>query len=171
MCQCSILIRYLQALVFASLLGLSPVVVGKDYTLNDVLALSSEPEGVVIEIVTGDAEGLSWALPRAKDYIKQLRARFPDLPVAVVTHGREQFSLSLKNQTTSETTHNNVRSLIEDSKVPVHVCGTYAGWRGLMQEDFPDYVNVSASGPAQINDYIAVGYLLFVISSEKAGGQ
>lgn len=171
MCQCSILIRYLQALVFASLLGLSPTVLGKNYTLNEVLALDNEPDGVVIEIVTGDAEGLGWALPRAQDYIKQLRARFPDMPVAVVTHGREQFALTRKNRTISETAHNNVRSLIKDSNVPVHVCGTYAGWRGLMQEDFPDYVNVSASGPAQINDYKAVGYLPVVISSEKAGGE
>lgn len=143
---------------------------GKGYALSEVLALSSQPDGVVIEIVTGDSEGLSWALPRAQDYIKQLRLRFPDLPVAVVTHGQEQFALSRKNQSISETAHTNVRSLIEDSKVPVHVCATYAGWRGLTEEDFPDYVNVSASGPAQINDYKAVGYLLIVINREKVRG-
>lgn len=168
--QRSVINRCFQGLAIASLLGLSLTVFARDYTLNEVLALSSEPDGVVIEIVTGDAEGLSWALPRAKDYIKQLRARFPELPVAVVTHGREQFALSLKNQSTSEMTHNNVRSLIEDSKVPVHVCATYAGWRGLTEEDFPEYLNVSASGPAQINDYKAVGYLLIVMSREKVRG-
>ena len=151
----------------ASLLGLSLTAFARDYTLNEVLALSSEPDGVVIEIVTGDAEGLSWALPRAQDYIKQLRARFPDLPVAVVTHGREQFALSRKSQTISDAAHTYVRSLIEDSRVPVHVCATYAGWRGLTEEDFPGYLNVSSSGPAQINDYKAVGYLLIVISREK----
>jgi len=168
--QRSVINRRFQGLAIASLLCLSLSAFARNYTLNEVLALSSEPDGVVIEIVTGDAEGLSWALPRAQDYIKQLRARFPELPVAVVTHGREQFSLSLKNQTTSETTHNNVRSLIEDSRVPVHVCATYAGWRGLTEEDFPEYVNVSASGPAQINDYKAVGYLLIVINREKVRG-
>jgi len=169
--QCSMISRRLQGLVFAGLLSLSLTALGKEYALNEVLALSTEPDGVVIEIVTGDATGLSWALPRVQDHIKQLRARFPELPVAVVTHGREQFALTRKNQTTSETTHNNVRSLIEDSNVQVHVCGTYAGWRGLTQEDFPDYVNVSAAGPAQINDYKAVGYLLIVIDSKKAGTQ
>jgi hypothetical protein len=55
--------------------------------------------------------------------------------------------------------------------VPVHVCGTYAGWRGLTEEDFPEHINVSASGPAQINDYKSVGYLPIVIRSEKTGGQ
>lgn len=163
--------RRFQGLAIASLLSLSLTALARDYTLNEVMEMPSEPDGVVIEIVTGDAEGLSWALPRAQDYIKQLRARFPDLPVAVVTHGREQFALSRKNQMVSEAAHTNVRSLIEDSKVPVHVCATYADWRGLTEEDFPDYVNVSASGPAQINDYKSVGYLPVVIRSEKAGGQ
>lgn len=168
--QCSIVSHCLQALVIAGLLSLSLPVLGKDYTLNEVLALPTEPDGVVIEIVTGDADGLSWALPRAQDYIKQLRGRFAELPIAIVTHGREQFALTEKNQKTSETAHNNVRSLIQGSEVQVHVCGAYAGWRGLTEEDFPDYVNVSASGPAQINDYKAVGYLPIVISSENASG-
>ena len=44
------------------------------------------------------------------------------------------------------------------SDIPVYVCGTYAGWRGLSDEDFPDYVNVAAAGPAQINDFVALGY-------------
>jgi len=165
--QCSVINRRFQGLAIASLLGLSLTAFGRDYTLNEVLGMPSEPDGVVIEIVTGDAAGLIWALPRAKDYIKQLRARFPELPVAVVTHGREQFALSRKNQMASEAAHNNVRSLIEDSKVPVHVCATYAGWRGMTEEDFPDYVNVSASGPAQVNDYKAVGYLLIVIRGKN----
>ncbi|MFO7602286.1 MAG: DsrE family protein [Gammaproteobacteria bacterium] len=159
--------RCLQGVAITGLLGLSLTVLGKEYTLDEVLALPTEPDGVVIEIVTGDAAGLSWALPKAQDYIKQLRARFADLPIAVVTHGREQFALTQKNQKTSEAAHNNVRSLIQDSKVQVHVCGTYAGWRGLTEEDFPDYVNVSASGPAQINDYKAVGYLPIVIGTKK----
>lgn len=165
--QHSVINRRFQGLAIASLLGLSLTAFARDYALNEVLAMSSEPDGVVIEIVTGDAVGLIWALPRAQDYIRQLRARFPELPVAVVTHGREQFALSRKNQTISEAAHSNVRSLIEDSKVPVHVCATYAGWRGLTEEDFPEYLNVSASGPAQINDYKAVGYLPIVIRSKK----
>lgn len=170
MLQHPVINRRFQGVAMASLLCLSLPALARDYTLNEVLEMPSEPDGVVIEIVTGDVEGLSWALPRAQDYIKQLRARFPELPVAVVTHGREQFALSRKNQTINEAAHNNVRDLIEDSKVPVHVCATYAGRRGLTEEDFAEYLNVSASGPAQINDYKAVGYLLIVISREKVRG-
>jgi intracellular sulfur oxidation DsrE/DsrF family protein len=50
------------------------------------------------------------------------------------------------------------QQLVKDG-VSLHVCGTYAEKHGLHEEDFPEYVNVAAAGPAQINDYIAVGYL------------
>jgi hypothetical protein len=45
----------------------------------------------------------------------------------------------------------------------VHVCGTHAGWYGVTPEDFPDYVDVTTAGPAQINDYEAMGYELIVL--------
>jgi len=135
----------------------------EEYTLKNILALSEAPEGVVIEIVTKDDKGLSWALPRSQSYIKQLRQRFKELPIAIVTHGREQFALTRKNQSTESKEHQAVRSLLADNHVQLHVCGTYAGWRGLNAEDFPDYVDVAAEGPAQINDYVALGYLRLVI--------
>lgn len=158
--------RLLKYLLITGLLSLPSITFAKENTLNDILALSESPEGIVIEIVTGDDTGLDWALPKAQKYIKQLRQRFKDLPISIVTHGREQFALTKKNQKSNQPEHKAVRSLIQDSQVQVHVCGTYAGWRGLSEEDFPDYVNVAAAGPAQINDYISLGYLLLVIRSE-----
>ena len=100
---------------------------------------------MVIEIVTGDSIGLSWALPESQEYVSQLRQRFKDLPIAIITHGSEQFALTRKNQASNKKEHKAVRSLIQDSNVQVHVCGTYAGWRGLSDEDFPDYVDVAAA--------------------------
>jgi len=160
--------RILKSMVVTTLLSLSSVSIAKENTLNDILSLTEAPEGVVIEIVTGDTTGLDWALPQSQDYIKQIRQRFKDLPISIVTHGNEQFALTKSNQAASKNEHKTVRSLIKDSKIPLHVCGTFAGWRGLSDEDFPDYVDVAASGPAQINDYIAVGYLLLVIRSDNA---
>ena len=55
-----------------------------------------------------------------------------------------------------------MRSLLADD-ITVHVCGTHASWRGKVDEDFPDYVDVAVSGPAQINDYQALGYELVVL--------
>jgi hypothetical protein len=72
----------------------------KDISLNEILALPATPPGVVIEIVTSDAEGLRWALPQAQEAVAQLRAKFRDVPVAIVTHGREQFALTQKKQST-----------------------------------------------------------------------
>jgi intracellular sulfur oxidation DsrE/DsrF family protein len=130
--------------------------------IDDILQQNDPPEGVVFEIVTGDADGLEWALPLTRSYIKVLRERFQDLPIAVVTHGQEQFALQRNRDTEQPAVHQQVRSLIDD-EVPLYVCGTYAGWRGLSDEDFPDYVNVAAAGPAQINDYVALGYTRVLI--------
>ncbi len=134
-------------------------------SLNDILKLKNKPAGVIIEIVTGDEENLEWALPRAKEYIQQLREKFPELPLAIVTHGPEQFALTESNKQENKEIHQLVKSLGADD-VPVHICETFAGWRGLAAEDFPDYVNVAAAGPAQVNDYIAIGYELIVIDEE-----
>ena len=134
-------------------------------SINDILKQKKEPSGVVIEIVTGDESNLEWALPQAQEYITQLRDAFPKLPIAIVTHGAEQFALTKDSQSENQKVHSLVQSLGE-ADVPVHVCETYAGWQGITAEDFPRYVNVSAAGPAQVNDYIAIGYDLIIITDE-----
>ena len=53
--------------------------------------------------------------------------------------------------------------LVTDRDVDIHVCGTHAGWFDVLPEDFPDYVDVSATGPAQVNDYRALDYVLIVL--------
>ena len=126
--------------------------------IDDILKMEQEPEGVVFEIVTGKDDGLEWALPMTKNYIDKLKQRFPNMPVAIVTHGREQFALQKTKDGDKPKVHGLTQQLVKEG-VSLHVCGTYAGWKGLSEEDFPEYVNVSAAGPAQINDYIAVGYL------------
>ncbi|MDZ7660859.1 DsrE family protein [Thiohalophilus sp.] len=130
--------------------------------VTNILQQNEAPEGVVFEIVTADSEGLEWALPLTRSYIKRLREQFPELPVAVVTHGQEQFALQTRHNDSQQAVHNQVQSLT-DGDVPVYVCGTYAGWRGLSDEDFPEYVNVAAAGPAQINDYVSLGYTRVLI--------
>lgn len=137
-----------------------------EQSVNQILQLNDSPEGVVFEIVTGDAAGLRWALPLTRTYIEKIRQRFPELPIAVVTHGQEQFALQKQASGDQKPVHQLVQSLGEEHNIPVHVCGTYAGWRGLSEEDFPNYVDVAAAGPAQINDYVALGYRKVVIRRE-----
>ena len=151
---------------FALLLLIPTSSYAKDHkSVDDILKLKTAPTGVVIEIVTGGADNLQWALPRAKDYIKKLRTTFPELHVAIVTHGAEQFALTKDAQASNKEVHQLVKSFGDDD-VPVHVCETYAGWRGLNADDFPDYVNVAAAGPAQVNDYINLGYELILIKNK-----
>lgn len=131
--------------------------------VEEILLLKEAPAGVVFEIVTGETNSLEWALPETQNYIKELRVRFPKLDIAIVTHGNEQFALQKTNDNKYKKVHSLTQQLAQKDHVPLHVCGTYAGWRGVSEEDFPDYVDVAAAGPATINDYIALGYILIKI--------
>jgi intracellular sulfur oxidation DsrE/DsrF family protein len=128
--------------------------------LDEVLQRNEAPDGVVFEIVSGDSEQLRWAIPAVQQHIRQLRQRFPELPIAVVSHGQEQFVLTRDKQQKYDKVHRGIQSLVKDSNVPVHVCGTYADRHNVAEDEFPDYVDVAAAGPAQINDYRQLGYLL-----------
>ena len=125
-----------------------------------LLSLSEAPTGVIFEIVTGSNNSLQWALPKTQQYIKKLRTRFPALEIAIVTHGDEQFALKTSNNKKFKKVHSLTQQLVAEDNVPLHVCGTYASWRNVSEEEFPDYVDVTAAGPATINDYIALGYTL-----------
>lgn len=155
----------LYLLLFLVFLAPIPAFAKDSKSIDEILKLKTAPAGVVIEIVTWDGDNLQWALPRAQGYIKRLRTAFPKLPVAIVTHGAEQFALTKDEKENNEEVHQLVKSFGNDD-VPVHVCETFAGWRGLSADDFPDYVNVAAAGPAQVNDYIAVGYELILIKDK-----
>jgi len=128
-----------------------------------LLGRKEAPAGVVFEIVSDEYGLLGKLLPSVKQNIDKLRERFPGLPVAIVTHGSEQFDLMTENRNTASKTHNLVEALVAQDEIEVHVCGTHAEWYGKTPEDFPDYVDVSAAGPAQINDYIALGYEVIVL--------
>lgn len=120
------------------------------------------PVGVVFETVEGDEDFLEWAIPQINKYVKKLRAKFPDINIAVVSHGKEEFALLKVNEKEYESIHKEVKKLVADD-IPVHVCGTHASWYGHEDEDFPKYVDVAPVGPAQINDYENMGYTLVVI--------
>ncbi len=128
-----------------------------------LLALEEAPEGVVFEIVSGEADALVELLPRVRADIVRLRTRFPGLPIAVVSHGEEQFALTEENRKNEPELHAIAEKIVTGEDVDLHVCGTYAGWFGVDPGDFPDYVDVAAAGPAQINDYRALGYVLITL--------
>lgn len=130
--------------------------------IQQLLTQKDAPFGVVFEIVEGNDDALQWAIPDVNKYVKQLRERFPDIGLAVVSHGSEQFGLMKTKQKENAKVHSTVQSLVA-SDVPVHVCGTHASWRGKEAKDFPDYVDVSPAGPTEIRNYEEMGYVLIEV--------
>jgi len=152
-------------LLIASLL-LSTTTAAMDHPqITKLLAQDKAPPGVVFEIVTGDPQALRWAIPQVADYAKRLRERFPKLDIAVVTHGQEMFALQKDKRAAAPEVHAEIEHLVKEQHIPVHVCETYASWRGIGAEAFPDYVNVSPAGPTQVKRYMELGYVLIKISA------
>jgi len=134
--------------------------------IEQLLAQKDAPFGVVFEIVEGNEDALQWAIPAVNKYVRQLRKRFPNIGLAVVSHGSEQFGLMKNRQKEKARVHSAVQSLVAND-VPVHVCGTHASWRGKTADDFPDYVDVTPAGPTEIRNYEAMGYLLIEIEKPR----
>jgi intracellular sulfur oxidation DsrE/DsrF family protein len=140
-------------LLRATLLGLFPWLLmglasANSLKLEEVLARTEPPAGAVFEIKQASA---------------RIRQRFPGVPMALVTHGQEMFALQSNSKERNAAVHEQVQSLSRDQGIPVHVCETYAGWKGLGPEAFPSYVDVAPSGPSQINNYVALDYLRLVV--------
>ena len=137
-------------------------------TLDELLARPTAPAGVVFEIVDRDPGALEVALPWVKQAAQRLKARHPGLPMALVTHGQEMFALQTGMRAGNEAIHQIAQSLSRDDGIPVHVCETYAGWRGVAPENFPAYVDVAPSGPSQIRNYEALDYVRLVVPRSAA---
>lgn len=144
-------------------LALASPAVAAPLTLDELLARPVAPAGVVFEIVDRDPGALDVALPWVKQAAHRLKARHPGLPMALVTHGQEMFALQTGKRAGNLAIHQIAESLSRDDGIPVHVCDTYAGRRGLAAEDFPAYVDVAPAGPTQIRNYEALDYVRLVV--------
>lgn len=132
------------------------------YTVADILTMDEAPTGVVFEVVSGRDDYLQTALENFNTYQQQLKERFPEIELAIVSHGLEQFALTTTNQPTYDSIHGLVKR-ITASDVPVTVCGNHARMRGVAATEFPDYVEVAARGPAAVAAYQDQGYLLVML--------
>ena len=146
-----------------ALIILTGPAVAAPLTLEELLAHPVAPAGVVFEIVDRDPGALEVALPWVKQAAQRLKTRHPGLPMALVTHGQEMFALQTGKRTGNQAIHQIAESLSRDDGIPVHVCETYAGWRGLAAEHFPAYIDVAPSGPSQIRNYEALDYVRLVV--------
>ncbi|OZA29850.1 MAG: hypothetical protein B7X93_05335 [Hydrogenophilales bacterium 17-61-9] len=148
--------------LLVGLLALAAPAAAAPLTLDQLLARPVAPHGVVFEIVDRDPRALDVALPWVKQASQRLKARFPTLPMALVTHGQEMFALQDSGRTDNPGMHQIAESLSREG-IPVHVCETYAGWRGIGAENFPKYIDVAPAGPTQIKNYEALDYERLVV--------
>ncbi|WP_253806312.1 DsrE family protein [Hydrogenovibrio sp. JE_KL2] len=153
-----------------ALMSLSFSAYGDDKSLPEVapvvakiLAMQHQPDGVVFDIETLDENALPRFAPYVSKQIQLIRKKFPDVDIAVVTHGAEEFALQKKEEAKNHKLHDLFNQMVKDEGVSVHVCGAVAGLKQLTQEDFPDFVSFSTSGMAQLNDYKALGYTVVPI--------
>jgi len=129
----------------------------KNDEVESLLTAEEEPSGVVFEIITWEKDAWDWAAPMLKQYRKQLLEKYPDIDIALVSHGGEQFELTKDKAKVNAVAFKALKSLSDDG-VDLHVCGTYSSWQNVEESEYVDFINVSPSGPAQINDYIKLGF-------------
>ncbi len=132
--------------------------------VKKLLQASEPPQGVVIELLDWGDKSWQWATPSIAKIRDQLKIRFPEIDVAVVSHGGEQFQLT-RDQKGKQPLAIQQLELLNKEGVDVHVCGTHSSWQDVPETAYLDFVDVSPSGPAQINDYIKLGYQHILLKS------
>jgi len=152
--------KFLLRLSISIILSMMHLAYAADYAhpaIKQILQAREAPDGVVIELLSWDDHTWQWAAPMITQLRAQLRSKYPDIDVAVVSHGGEQFQLTKQRQQEQPQAIAQLETLTEQG-VSLHVCGTHSSWQDIAEDAYIDIVDVSPSGPAQINDYIKLGY-------------
>ncbi len=162
-------IRAIAGLLLLTVLTLNSLQAQALYQHADVDALLSAdeaPAGVVFEILSGQQNAWQWAAPMLKQFQQQLKHKFAQIDIVVVSHGNEQFQLTRENAVNNPQAIDTLQSLSAQG-TNIHVCGVHSGWRDVSEDSYLDFVDVSASGPAQINDYVNLGYKRIILRRPK----
>lgn len=116
------------------------------------------PDGVAFLVMDHDIEAYSWVLPRLEHYLRIIRDKWPDMPIAVISHGDEIFSLLWDKEEKYKEFHDKIRTLVMEDGIAFQVCGAFAALSGVDASEFADFVDVVPSAPTQISDYRFMGY-------------
>lgn len=155
-------------IVMLSLLSFGQAWAVSSYSLHPdverILMQMTPPPGVVIEVESLSPEAMTEYTLFIQTQVDAIKQRYADLDVVIVSHGREliEFAKPESSAAPSDVLQT-FETMTKVHGVTVHVCGVVAGWQGKTDQDFVDFVDVSASGEAQINDYKALGYDVIVI--------
>ncbi len=116
-----------------------------------------EPDGVVFELVEYDKDAWDWAAPMVESLSRQLKNKYPNIDIAIVSHGNEQFQLTQQSQQENQYSISILNNL-NKSGVDISVCGINSSWNNVAHSDYIDIIDVASSGPALVNDYLNLGY-------------
>lgn len=132
--------------------------------VEKLLLQMGEPNGVVLEVESLSASAMADYADHIQTQVNALRQRFTDLDIVIVSHGRElvEFAKPKQGEEPSQLLQQ-FETMSNLQGVTVHVCEVVAGWSGKTDQDFAQFIDVSASGEAQINDYRALGYDIIII--------
>ena len=131
--------------------------------IEDILTLKEEPPGVVFELIESTGYAWTWAAPKIRGYVLQLREKFPDIDLAIVSHGREQFALTKKSASSINEEVSILRDINRKDSIDISVCGAHSQWLNVSRENYLSFVNVADSGPALINDYKNLGFIVVLL--------
>jgi len=153
-------------LIFLSCALLFSQLIVADDSIGDILTDSPPPSGVVFEVLTHDEDSWPKVLSYINTSVERLHKKYPDMPIAIVSHGLEQFALLKESKDEASSTHSGVQSLLKKN-IKVEVCGTFAGWKGYEAADFPDYVTVVDQAPTSIQLYEHDGYEVVIVTEDE----
>lgn len=124
----------------------------------------SPPDGVVIEVESLSEDAMTEYFSNIQTQVTTLRQRYPNLDIVIVSHGRElvTFVKPEPGEVMSDVAQA-FQTMKTTQDVTIYICEVAASWLGYFPEDFMDFIDVAPSGPAQINDYKALGYTMVVI--------
>jgi intracellular sulfur oxidation DsrE/DsrF family protein len=134
--------------------------------VDQVLASDTPPPGVVFDVDEWDNDALQWAVPLIRAYVDRLRARFPDLEIAVVSHGEEEFALMKTARQDYPVVQHDVEELVRD-QVAVHVCAGHAVMNGYSENNFVDFVDRVSAGVVTVAEYRRRGYLYIPVEQPR----
>ena len=130
----------------------SPSMFPEQDEINHILS-GSMPEGVLFLVMEHDEEALLWVLPRVIHYTGQLREKWSELSVVLLSHGDEMFALMSESGTLYPEIVEMAEKLVTQHKVLFNVCGAFASQEGVSGSEFQNFVDVVPFAPAEIENY------------------
>ena len=142
--------------------------IGKEYYniwLDDEVLdeYADKPAGVVLEFKGGDGKW-EWAIPVIESYVRQIRAKYPELPIDIVAHGRGIKSLTEDSIYNFGATQSSLENLSKDG-VDISGCGTKSKKMGSSLDSYAKYIYVAESAPKLIRDLKRLdGYVHIILT-------